>query len=391
MSLLEAPEKVRREIVRDTMKRLLKRYPSLREQVYKILVAEMKCMSIPQNERSKHGFNEACCWAWWAARIHPKTVDMLREGDVIYVCGRLSGSRSPLTYKLVDAIGVAEALGISLEKLREELRERGEIAEEEVSEVVAKSREGCTFNLPEDTFNGIVGYDKVKKWIEKALCAKYPVHVLLYGAHGTAKTEIAKSVYDALKKQGYNVKIVYVSSAGTTGVGLLEALINMPEYPEPVVLIIDEVDKVRDKKVLDILAHVMEHQRFTVTKHGVDETYERNVWVIATANDITKIPPHVLDRFGALKFYFPPYTKEQFKTIVPEFLIKRLGVDRELAEYIAEKLAEAGITSVREAREIAKVAQTKEDVDELIEEFLKKRKNYWNWYNQLKQHKLPGW
>ena len=290
-----------------------------------------------------------------------------------------------MTYRLVDLEATAEALGIDLNRLASESMEPEDV--EKATELASKSRVGCTFELSDDAFKDIIGYEKVKKWIRRALCAREPTHVLLYGAPGTAKTEIAKAVYEDLRKKGYHVKIVYTSSAGTTGVGLLEALINLPDYPTPSVLIIDEIDKVKDKKVLDILAHAMEHHQFTVTKHGVDELYERNVWVIATANDIARLPPHLLDRFGALRFYFPPYTKEQFVTIVPQYLVKEYKIHEDLAKYIAEKLADAGITSVRDAREIAKVVQTKEDVDELIEDFLKKRRKYWDWYQ--KQWKTP--
>lgn len=377
----DAPEEVRREIVKDNVRRVLRRYPELREVLYRILVAEQSCEKMRPEDRERNGFNRGCCWVWWQLKIHPKKLDPLRELDIIYSCGRLrpGDRRAPLTYRLVDRGAVAEALGVDLARLQ--VGEPSE-AVQRATEIVEGSRRGCTFELSEDAFDHIIGFDKVKKWMRRALCSRRPTHVLLYGAPGTAKTELARAVYEDLRKKGYPVKIVYVSSAGTTGQGLLEALINLPEYPTPCVLVIDEIDKVRDKKALDAVAHVMEHQQFTINKHNMDETYERNVWVIATANDITRLPPHLLDRFGVLKFYFPPYTKEQFINIVPPMLQKMFGIDPELAKYIAEKLAEVGVTSVREARELAKVAQTKEDVDELIEDFIKKRRQYWNWYSK---------
>ena len=370
----------RKAIVREAVRRLAKWRPSLREVLYRILVAEASCQRMKREERLKNGFNAGCCWALWVPRLLRRDLEPLLEYEVVVPCGRLEpGKRSsPMVYRLVDLEATAEALGVDLERLGRESGGRVE----EAAEAARRSRGGCTFPLSENAFEMVIGYEKVKKWIRRALCSKQPTHVMLYGAPGTAKTEIAKAVYDDLRKKGYPVKIVYVSSAGTTGTGLLEALINLPEYPEPSVLIIDEIDKVRDKKVLDVLAHVMEHQQFSVNKHGVDENYERNVWVIATANDITRLPPHLLDRFGVLKFYFPPYTKEQFMSLVPPMLEKMFGTPRELGRYIAEKLAAAGITSVREAREIAKVAETKEDVDELVEDIVKRRSGYWQWYTQ---------
>jgi len=73
-------------------------------------------------------------------------------------------------------------------KDREYAKKALEEYEEKIKERQQKAVELTTQELPEDLFDVIEGYDDIKKFIKMALTADKPVHVLLCGPPGTAKT-----------------------------------------------------------------------------------------------------------------------------------------------------------------------------------------------------------
>lgn len=265
-------------------------------------------------------------WSWQEVGVHWRTVQKLNLAGFLDC---LAGSRRKC-YKLKDREGVKRLL----ERL-EERRERPAKAE-----------------IPGDLFDVVEGFDDLKFFIRRVLELDENVHVLLVGPPGVAKSLILKEIE--------RLPGAYFITAGTaTKVGIRDLIFE----EEPRYLIIDEIDKVEDPKDLSALLTLMEDQRIVITKHGLRESKHVKCTVFAAANSIERMPPELLDRFEV--FRIRPYAKDEAKKVVVGYLSRRMGVDPDLAGYIADRVLSYS-SSVREAIRIAKLARSREDVDVLV-------------------------
>ena len=236
-------------------------------------------------------------------------------------------------------------------KDRESARKALEEYERKMKERQQKAAE-VTQELPEDLFDVIEGYEDIKEFIKMSLRADEPVHVLLVGSPGTAKSLFLMEI----ERLGAR----FITAGTSTKVGIRDII-----YDElPRILIIDEIDKIADPNDLSTLLTWMEHGRIIITKHGLKDERQGKGWVFAAANTLKRLPPELIDRFEV--FHIQPYTKEQFIRVVTGYLTKRKGVPEDLARYIAEKVQEYSV-SVREAIRISRVAKTKDEVDKIVE------------------------
>ena len=139
----------------------------------------------------------------------------------------------------------------------------------------------------------------------------------------------------------------------------------------PRVLLLDEIDKM-DAEHYGILLSLCESGRVTEMLFGRESEITLNITVFACCNRVDKIPEEVMSRFEIIEF--EKYTTDEFIHIVKNLLIRRQK-SPEFAQYIAESAAkELKTTDVREAVRIAKLCQTKEEVDEHINIIKKYRK-----------------
>jgi len=225
----------------------------------------------------------------------------------------------------------------------------------ELLEKAEKPKKEVKVNV-DDLFKPIVGYDDVKELIKRSLQSEKPVHVLLVGLPGTAKTLFLLEI----EKLPGAYRII---GSGATKVGLGEALLEAkPRY-----LIIDEIDKMK-REDLSILLSLMEEGRIKIDKHGVHIDEELKCWVFASANYLHKLPQELISRFLVLNF--KEYSEDEFIKVAKNVLVMREGVDEELAEYIARKVVKFS-RDVRDAVKIARLSKTKEDVDRVIDVVLK--------------------
>ena len=218
--------------------------------------------------------------------------------------------------------------------------------------------------IPGDLFRFIVGFEEIKQAFRDSIASKKPLHILLVGEPGTAKSMFLSELLRLPNS-------VLVIGGETTKAGLREVIAERrPKY-----LIIDELDKIRSSKELGNLLYWMEHQYIPVNikgRHTVIECPYDACQVYAACNRVDKLPPELIDRFH-LKFYIRQYTREEYITVVENVLESMEGLDKELAHYIAEKIVdELGVKSVRQAIGIARWLHarnvtTQEEVDRLIE------------------------
>ena len=135
-----------------------------------------------------------------------------------------------------------------------------------------------TFSVRRCSFENIVGNDDTKSILNKAILSRKPVHVLLVGKPGCAKTMFLTEIMRRLKNS------YFIVGSNTTKAGLINQLFEK----EPKYLLIDEIDKMsRDDQVS--LLHLMETGIISETKIRKTRQMDLTSWVFATANSCDKI------------------------------------------------------------------------------------------------------
>lgn len=264
-------------------------------------------------------------WNWQDVGVHWSIIHKLLSAGIVQAFG---GRKKE--YLLVDREAVIKAL------------EGGEELLTEVKEEI---------KLPDDLFDVVEGFDDLKNFIKLSLTADEPVHVLLVGPPGCAKSLILMEI----ERLGAR----FITAGTATKVGIRDVLFD--ETPQ--ILIIDEIEKIQDSKDFSAILTWMQDGRIIITKHGLMGEKRGKGWVFGACNSTRGLPPELLDRFQV--FHIKPYTPEQYRKIVSNYLSKRCGVEPELASYIAEKVGEYS-SSVREAIRISRLSKNKDDVDTLV-------------------------
>jgi len=194
----------------------------------------------------------------------------------------------------------------------------------------------------DELFNLVVGHEKIKQLIRFAVGAERPVHVLLEGPPGTAKTLMLQDVGRLPGAQ------FYVGST-TTKSGLVGLLLQ--EHPR--FLVIDEIDKMADIDQSPLL-NLMETGTVTVLHHGDRQRMEMDCRVFAGGNDSRRINSALMSRFA--KFEIAAYTEAEFVTVASAVLEKREGYGPAMAELIATEVVRYS-TDIRDAVRVARMAR----------------------------------
>lgn len=236
---------------------------------------------------------------------------------------------------------------VPIEEVEEKLKEYEMYKQTVAYPIVPEERK--YLDIPEDFWDVVEGYDDIKEFFIASIKADRPCHILLVGGPATGKTLMLMEV-ERLSGS------VFVTAGTATKVGIRDILLNN----KPRFLVIDEVDKLSSPDDVSVLLTLMESQRVIVAKHKEYREEHMKTWVFAAANTTRGLPPEFLDRFQI--FYLKPYDKETLVKVIKKCLVKREGVNEELASYIATKVAEAGGT-VREAIRLARISRTKEEFD----------------------------
>ena len=211
-----------------------------------------------------------------------------------------------------------------------------------------------TFDVRRCSFENIVGNVDTKLILNKAILSKKPVHVLLAGEPGCAKTMFLTEIMRHHKTS------YFVVGSNTTKAGLVNQLFErQPKY-----LLIDEIDKMNNSDQNSLL-HLMETGIISETKINKIRQLKLISWVFATANDCEKIIEPLLSRFLILKI--PDYSFEEFTDIA----IKRLAnekIDLYIATIIAEKVwHELGSRDIRDVIKVGRLASDTQSVSNVID------------------------
>lgn len=208
---------------------------------------------------------------------------------------------------------------------------------------------------PSELFVDVVGRDKPKKWLRRTIDRGEQVHHLLHGPPGSGKSMITDDI-----SQLPNAERVVLSGDSTTAVGIRDTLRDNPAY-----LVVEEIEK-GSKADREALMTACGEGYVKVTKSGVDERIELDTIVVATSNDLDSITPDSLvDRF--MPWEFEQYDETEFIDVCTEVLPRDYSVSEDLARYIATQVYhELDSTQVRDTTRIAKLADDRAEVEELV-------------------------
>ncbi len=188
----------------------------------------------------------------------------------------------------------------------------------------------------------VYGYEEEKELVMKLNDAQ--VHLLLVGPPASGKTQFL----EALASLPCSVMTMAASS---TRAGLEELLFGNPLY-----LLIDELEKVKDARDLDVLLGVMWGGKLRINKSGRHVEMSVRTRVVAAANSLRGLRQALLSRFAVIEF--KEYTKEEYINIVkwaterdPEArrAAERDGGIEKRATEVAETMYKRGIRDVRKA------------------------------------------
>jgi MoxR-like ATPase len=214
----------------------------------------------------------------------------------------------------------------------------------------------------ERRFDEIIGHDDTKSIFVKAILSKRPVHLLLVGSPGSAKTMFLTGIMRSIEDS------YFIVGSNTTKAGLVSQLFEK----KPRFLLIDELEKMNRIDQTSLL-HLMETGIISETKFGKTREMELISWVFATANSCQRIIEPLLSRFIVLEV--PEYTLEEFRDIA----VSRLATEN-VEEYIAVTIAEKVWNELesKDIRNVVKVARLTKGFDDVpfIIRMMKKRRKY---------------
>jgi len=271
-------------------------------------------------------------WEWFDVRASSSAIKSLVLAGIVDVKFK---SKSSTHYRLHDIGAVKDALDtLETETLMEGIEEGIEI--------------------PDDMFDIIVGYEGIKELVLKSLKSEKPTHFLFVGKESTAKSLF---LTELSRLRGAE----YILGGSSTKVGILDILLEH----EPDLLLIDELDKC-DRKNLSVLLSLCQDGVVKQVKHGIIREVKLDTRVFCACNTTNGLPPELLSRFSRLRFR--EYSDQEAREVMTATLIRREGVEKGLAEYIADTvISELGSKDPRDAMRMGRLAKDKNDVDRLID------------------------
>ena len=211
------------------------------------------------------------------------------------------------------------------------------------------------------SFKEIIGHYETKEILNKAIVSKNPVHILLVGRPGSAKTLFLLEINRLFKSS------IFVVGSNTTKAGLTNHLFDSrPKY-----VLVDELEKMSYSDQNSLL-HLMENGMVSETK--INKTREKLVHssVFASANSCTKIGQALLSRFLVIKI--PDYNFEEFMDIAV-FQLKKEKRDEMTARAISQSVwQELENRDIRDVIKIGRLARNTQEA-ELIIRILKRNED----------------
>jgi Holliday junction DNA helicase RuvB len=139
-------------------------------------------------------------------------------------------------------------------------------------------------------FNDITGYEGIKRTFLRSLKSANPVHILLIGPPGQAKTLFLKSILEFGENRAF-----FTVGGNASKAGMIDVLFEMrPKY-----LLVDEIGHLKPEYQTMLLS-LMETGIVTQTMYKRLRQTNLKTWVFATSNGTKKLSEPLLSRFRVM-------------------------------------------------------------------------------------------
>ncbi len=252
---------------------------------------------------------------------------------------------------------LSSLLGLTIDEGRTALSkaivEKGKLSEDEIDilisqkEQIIKKSGHLEYFHPKENMNSIGGLDNLKEWLEvrkkgfltnaKKYKLKSPKGIMLLGIPGTGKSLSAKAVSSSWKMPLVRLDFgkIFGSLVGESETNIRET-IKIAESLSPCILWIDEIEK--GLSGLNSTGDGGTSSRVFGTFLTWMQEKESEVFVLATANDISVLPPELLrkGRFDEIFFVDLPTKEERIEII----MIHLKNVEQDITSFNIEKISE---------------------------------------------------
>jgi len=212
-------------------------------------------------------------------------------------------------------------------------------------------------------FDKIFGYEGIKRTFLRSLNSE-PVHILLVGPPGQAKTLFLKCILET-----FGEKAFFTVGGNASKAGMIDALFEMrPKY-----LLVDEIQHLKSEYQTMLLS-LMETGILTQTMHKKLRQTQLKTWVFATSNGTKKLSEPLLSRFRVM--YLDEYNFSQFY----EISVKKL-LDEGLSEYAADEITksvweELPNPNIRNCVQIGRLVKNEKNIEMAIADEIQNFRRY---------------
>jgi MoxR-like ATPase len=214
-------------------------------------------------------------------------------------------------------------------------------------------------------FDSIVGYEGIKRTFIRSLNSKDPVHILLIGPPGQAKTLFLKCILEEFE---WN-KAFFAAGGNASKSGIIDVLFDMrPRY-----LLIDEIEHLKSEYQTMLLS-LMETGILTQTMHKKVRQTHLKTWVFATSNGTKRLSEPLLSRFRVM--YVNQYDFAQFYEISTKKLLEEElseSAANEITKSVWEKLPNPNI---RTCVQIGRLVKSEKNIEMAIADEIQNFKEY---------------
>jgi MoxR-like ATPase len=143
-------------------------------------------------------------------------------------------------------------------------------------------------------FDKIIGYEGIKRTFLRSLNSDEPVHVLLVGPPGHAKTLFLKCVLETFEER----EVFFIVGGNASKSGMIDTLFDIrPKY-----LLVDEIEHLRPEYQTMLLS-LMETGILSQTMHSKVRHIHLKTWVFATSNGTKKLSEPLADSVPLNRIY----------------------------------------------------------------------------------------
>jgi len=285
------------------------------------------------------------CWEYDDVNVHPTRLHQLNVEGIVE---KITDTQSATRYCLSDREAAKEAL-------------------DEVADFAEEGTRVELHDFPDShdeldgAFDDVVGYDRVKWLLKRAITTDDITNVVLFGPPGSAKTVFLMCVS---KLEGGK----FISGKPTSGPGVLDVMFQ----ETPRFMLIDELDDM-DNDTQRVLGQYTETGIVDETKSGKTRKMKTNTKTFASANHPENVLGAIKDRF--LDLHFDAYDKGEFEDVCRHVLPKNEGCTEEEAEKIAKAVWDIeGEGRVRKAIQAARLSRgDPEKVVSVLDEYQRDR------------------